>query len=241
MRLTRILSFAFALLFAGAVSAQDFEDCLNLFADGTPPVIHQTEAMQMRALCFDGFAVLHSGRSKTPIFVAERLDSIALVGAKDRQRTDKFFADARLPRSERAELDDYRGSGFDRGHLAPVGDMASEAAVAQSFSLANMIPQHSINNRKIWVNIEKATRKYVLRAAGDIYVITGPVFDGTTETIGDNHVWVPQHLFKLIYDPGTGRRWAYWLDNTDDAKIGQPITYEELVRRTGIEFMPAKS
>ncbi|MGT2489950.1 DNA/RNA non-specific endonuclease [Cupriavidus basilensis] len=57
--------------------------------------------------------------------------------------------------------------------------------MAQSFTLANVVPQYSRqNNRKAWASIEKATRKYAMRAAGDVYVITGPVFDGNVRTIG---------------------------------------------------------
>jgi endonuclease G len=82
-----------------------------------------------------------------------------------------------------------------------------------------MIPQASINNRKSWAGIEKATRKYVMRAQGDVYVITGPVFDGAPVTIGDNHIWVPRYIFKLVYDPSTNRAWAHWLENTDDARV----------------------
>jgi len=76
-----------------------------------------------------------------------------------------------------------------------------------------------------------------MRADGDVYVITGPVFDGTSHTIGDGKVWVPTHLFKLVYDPSAQRAWAHWIENTDDARAGKPISYEELVRRTGIKFL----
>ena len=68
-------------------------------------------------------------------------------------------------------------------------------------TLANVVPQYSQNNRKAWASIEKATRKYAMRAAGDIYVITGPVFDGNIRTIGNGRVWVPTYLYKLVYDP----------------------------------------
>ena len=47
--------------------------------------------------------------------------------------------------------------------------------MAQSFSLANIVPQAPMNNRKAWAGIERATRKYVMRAAGDVFVITGSV------------------------------------------------------------------
>lgn len=230
------LGIAIAPAFAGEV---EFEQCRQVFANGNPPVIHHPENLHPRSLCFSAFAVLHSGASRTPIFVAEHLNREVLLAARNNQRTNRFFADARLPRSERAELEDYQGSGFDRGHMAPAGDMATDESMAQSFSLANMVPQTPINNRKAWAGIEKATRKYVMRAAGDVFVITGPVFDGTPPTIGVNKVWVPQHLFKLVYDPATNRAWAHWLDNTDEAKVGKPISYEELVRRTGIAFLPS--
>ena len=184
---------------------------------------------------------MHSGKSHTPIYVAERLNSNVLQEAKNNQRTNKFFADARLPQAERAELNDYHASGFDRGHMAPAGDMATDNSMAQSFSLANMVPQYPVNNRKAWASIEKSTRNYIKRASGDVFVITGPVFDGTPPTIGSNHVWIPQHLFKLVYDPAANKAWVHWLDNTDEARVGKPISYEELVKRTGIEFLPRKS
>ncbi len=218
-------------------SPDDFKLCRDIFVNGIPPTIQHQETLQPRALCFNAFAVLHSGKSHTPLYVAERLNSTLLQEAKGNQRTNKFFADARLPRAERAELGDYQGSGFDRGHMAPAGDMGTDESMAQSFSLANMVPQYAVNNRKVWASIEKATRKYVMRAAGDVYVITGPVFDGTPPTIGDNHVWIPQHLFKLVYDPSSQKIWVNWVDNTNEAKVGKPISYEELVKRTGIEFI----
>ncbi len=233
--LSLILGIAANSAFA---AGNGFESCLHLFADGRTPVIQLLEEPQPRALCFDAFAVLHSGKTHTPIFVAERLNRQTLLEARDNRRTDEFYEEARLPGADRARLDDYRNSGFDRGHMAPAGDMASGEAMAQSFSLANIVPQDPVNNRIAWAGIEKATRKYIMRAPGDVYVITGPVFDGTVPTIGDDHVWVPQHLFKLVYDPATGQAWAHWLDNTATARPGKPISYEELVARTGIRFLP---
>lgn len=141
-------------------------------------------------------------------------------------RATRFFADVSLPRAERAELEDYKDSGMDRAHMTPTGDMATEESMAQSFSLANMVPQYPVNNRKSWASIEKATRKYVMRAAGDVFVMTGPVFAPNPPTIGLNKVWVPQYLFKLVYDPSTRRAWAHWYTNADDARVGKPISYE---------------
>lgn len=230
-----VLSFGLAT--TAFAAHKDFDQCRQFFANESIPVVPYQEKLKPRALCFSSFAVLHSGKSRTPIYVAERLSRQVLQDAH-KKRADKFFADARLPRSERAELDDYKGSGFDRGHMAPAADMATAEGMTQCFSLANMVPQAPVNNRKPWAGIEKATRKYIMRAAGDVFVITGPVFDGTPPTIGANRIWVPQHLFKLVYDPSTNRAWVHWLDNRDDARVGKPISYDELVRRTGINFLP---
>ena len=122
---------------ASSFALEEFSGCRQLFANGRPPAIAPRSTN--RALCYDAFAVLHSGESKTPVFVAERLNRQSIADA-DEKRTSKFFADARLRASERAELADYRESGYDRGHMAPAGDMSTAQAMAQSFSLANIVP-----------------------------------------------------------------------------------------------------
>ena len=170
--------------------------------------------------------------------VAQRLNK-ALVDDADEKRTNKFYSDARLPRDERAELDDYKRSGYSRGHMAPAGDMPSAQAMAQSFSLANMVPQSIKQNAGPWARIEQDTRRYAQRASGDVYVITGPVFSQDATTVGGNQVRVPSFLYKLIYDAQSHRAWAHWQANDDAARVSQPISYEELVRRTGIEFLPS--
>jgi len=216
-------------------NAQGFAACPQFFAGGIPPVT--PAAPKLRALCYDAFAVLHSGNTRTPVFVAQRLNR-QLVQDADEKRKDKFFADARLPRAERAELSDYKGSGYSRGHMAPAGDMPTPAAMAQSFSLANMVPQNSKQNSGPWAKIEKDTRQYALRARGDVFVITGPVFAPGAQTIGANQVAVPTHIFKLVYDTETKKAWAHWQQNADSARAGPPISYGELAQRVGMELLP---
>jgi endonuclease G len=236
MRFSIRLLTASALSWALAAPAlADFSACPQFFA-GTPPVLPATAPQKQRALCFDEFAILHSGESRTPLVVAQRLNRALLVRAKAIPRKDNFYEEARLPRDHRAFLRDYRASGLDRGHMAPAADMASENGMAQSFSLANMVPQVSKNNRGPWASIEESTRKYVYRASGDVYVLTGAVFDASVKTIGKGDVRVPSHLYKLVYDPSVQRVWAHWLPNTEEAKVSKPISLEELSRRTGINF-----
>jgi endonuclease G len=220
-------------------AGEDFSACLQFFAKGKPPVVAPRPTH--RALCYDAFAILHSGESKTPVFVAEKLNRASVADANEK-RTNKFFADARLRSAERATLEDYKNSGYDRGHLAPAGDMPTAQAMAQSFSLANMVPQAPEHNRGVWAkSVEMATRNYVRRADGDVYVITGPVYVPSiaqSPSIGPGRVRVPKYLFKLVYDQSRNRAWAFWHENNDATRASRPIGYGELVKRTGVEFLP---
>ncbi len=219
-----------ALLLSPLSAFALFEDCKDLFPKQQVPVTPQVG----RDLCFDSFAVYYSPQDKKPIYTVEKLNREQLLGPHP-QRSKQFYEEARLPFAERSLLSDYRGSGFDRGHNAPAGDMSNERAMAQSFSLANMMPQARQNNQGIWAkNVEEPTRLYAKRAAGDIYVFTGST--GSQGSIGRGHVTIPSHLFKLVYDPHKNDAWAYWIENSNDAQMSPPISYSELMVKTGIDF-----
>lgn len=215
--------------------ATNFSQCRDFFPGGEPPALRRQPGQ--RELCFNAFAVLHSGATRTPVFVVERLNRDLLQQGQGLKRGDKFYGERRLPQAERAELDDYRNSGYSRGHMAPAADMYTAEAMAQSFSLANMVPQDQTHNGGVWSKVEQDTRRYAQRARGDVYVFTGPVFEGRTATIGDNKVRVPSHLFKLVYDASTGRAWAHWQANRADTRMSEPISYEEFTRRTGMPLL----
>mgnify|MGYP003339321210 CR=1 FL=1 len=228
-RLISLIAFIGCLLAPLSAFAL-FDDCKHLFPNQNIP----TTAQAGRDLCFDSFAVYYSPQDKKPIYVVEKLNREQLLAPHPR-RTNQFYEEARLPFSERALLSDYRGSGYDRGHNAPAGDMGNERAMAQSFSLANMMPQARQNNQGIWAkNVEEPTRHYVKRAAGDIYIFTGST--GNQGSIGNSRVTIPTHLYKLVYDPSKNRAWAYWVENTNDALMTPPISYQELIEKTGIDF-----
>jgi endonuclease G len=246
--LSTFKSIVLVLSLLGVSSAfAGFENCPEFFANGAEPRLLQPTLVpaQQRELCFSGFAILHSGQSKTPIFAVEKLNKAHLLRARNVQRKDRFYEEARLPFAERGKLADYRESDahnrrYDRGHLIAAANTATKEAMAQSFSLANIVPQAPLQNRKAWTGIEKSTRKFVMRAAGDVYVFTGSSFltnsASAPDTVGA--VWVPRNLYKLVYDVSTNRAWAFWLENVDAAKVSKPISYLELVKRTGIEFLP---
>lgn len=214
-----------------------FSQCPQFFPNGQVPVSAQKP--QLRELCYEAFAILHSGETKTPVYVVQRMNRKTLQGA-NHKRADRFFADARLPVIERAELEDYKHSGYSRGHMAPAGDMHTASAMAQSFSLANMVPQSAQHNSGAWSKIEKDTRLFVQRALGDVYVFTGPVYSKDSQRMGKNQVRVPDYLFKLVFDQEGNRAWAHWQANRDGERVSRPISYEELVSRTQVEFLPGR-
>lgn len=216
-----------------------FAGCSQVFPAGQPLSVGLVHA-QWRpvALCANAYAVVYSGLTKTPLVVVERLNRQQLADARDEQRTDEFFPDPRLPHSARAELDDYKGSGLDRGHLAAAANQPDRTAMAQSFALSNMVPQDPTHNRKVWSKVESDVRKFARRAAGNVFVYSGPLFLGPKRTIGRGEVWVPSHLFKLVFDEASGRSWAYVLANTRDAQLGPPMDYPSFVRQTGWRLLP---
>ena len=235
LRLTQHLGALLLAALPFVSSAAGFADCPQFFPSGRAPTA-PAQPLQ-RKLCFSEFAVLHSGVTKTPVYVAQRLNAQMLQEGRELKRHDRFYAEARLPRAERAELEDYKRSGYSRGHMAPAGDMSTPEGKAQSFSLANMAPQDAKHNGGAWARIEKDTRRYIERARGDVFVITGPLFDGVQEAIGPNQVRVPSHFFKLVYDATNGRSWVHLQRNAADERAGPPISYEDFVHRTGLRLL----
>ncbi len=205
-------------------------------ARSAPDIVRPALAERVRELCFEGYAVLHSGISRTPLAVAERLTRARMAGAREVKREGTFYEEERLPPGERARLADYARSGFDRGHMAPSGDMATPTSMAESFSLANMVPQHPASNRCLWEGIETSLRRFA-RDEGEVYVVTGPIFAGeTVERIG-GRVLVPTSLYKAVYAPGHGAAAAYLATN-GPGMAWRTVSLVELREIAGIEAFP---
>ena len=230
------LSILGALLTSPATASQT--GCPEHFAYGqAPDFINQKLTAKLREICYSGFAVKHSGVTRTPLYAAEHLTRDRILQGKGLKRKSKFHPDENIPRSERAELHHYARSEYDRGHIAPSADMFDIKSQYECFSLANMVPQIPENNRGPWGGIESAVRM-MAKSKGDLYVVTGPIFQGgDVQQIGDA-VMVPTKLFKAIYDPQRKEAGAYLIDNTADAQP-QKVTIEELERIAGISMFPS--
>lgn len=217
--------------------ADDFTQCSQSFYGSIYPEFTNPKlSNKTQALCMDGFAVMYSGVSRTPLWSAEYLDRNRLQQAKEIDREDSFHEESRLPTSARASLSDYSGSGYDRGHLAPNADMANRSQQYDSFSLANIAPQSPRNNRYIWRNIESATR-YLTQQYGEVYTITGVAFTGKkTKQLADR-VLVPSHFFKAVYIPAINQAGVYYAPNDESERI-EVISVDELATEIGIDVLP---
>lgn len=98
-----------------------------------------------------------------------------------------------------ATLEDYKGSGYDRGHLAPAATFVNDQKkMDESFYMSNMSPQDPSFNRGIWKKMEEYERSVAIEK-DSVYVISGGVLNGKLKTIGENKVCVPEFFFKIIY------------------------------------------
>ncbi|MBG6075878.1 DNA/RNA non-specific endonuclease [Polaromonas sp. CG_9.11] len=230
----RYLVFSLKVLVSTSVLAGT--DCPQHFVAGQPPVVTNPKFQpRTQPLCFRAFAVLHSGLSRTPLYSAEYLTRKNLKNAAKLSRKDSFHAEDALPERDRAELSDYKLTGYDRGHMAPSDDFATRKAQAESFSLANMVPQSHENNIGVWSGIERMTRQ-LATTEGDIYVISGPAFiGGNLKKIGN--VLVPTHLWKVIYSPTQQRAGAYLITN-DDTRDYAVVSVSKLEKMVGLSLLP---
>lgn len=212
-------------------------NCSKHYLNSRPPIITaEKRKAQTKELCFTSFAVMHSGLSRTAFWSAEYLTAANLNQAKQMIRADNFHPEETLSAKERSELKDYRGSGYDRGHLAPNGNMPNEKAQFESFSLCNIIPQNPDNNRNLWEGIESAVRT-LAKKRGELYVITGPLFVGKQIQQIGGRVLVPSHMYKVVYDPKAKKGAAYVAENKPGMDY-VTLNIAELELKAGINFFP---
>lgn len=146
-----------------------------------------------------------------------------------------------------ARNEDYRGSGYSRGHLVPAEDLSwSEAAVRSTYMLLNAAPQLQCLNAGVWRELAVVFRTLAARSEA-AYIVTGPMFEGeATTTIGRGQVAVPTHFFKVILLIEGHRKSTYAAIVPNSAPVrGMPVesfavTIDEVERRTGLSFFPLR-
>lgn len=189
----------------------------------------------------EGYALGYSEKHEQPAWVTYKLTRDE-VKTKNASRTDDFRADPEIPTGS-ASLDDYRGSGYSRGHLAPAADMKFSAqAMSESFYLSNMSPQESSFNAGIWASLENQMRTFAVYE-GAIYIVTGPILPAEkTVTIGKNRVTVPDSYYKVVYDTTPPVKMIGFImphKNSSQSLKSFAVTVDAVEKATGLNFFSA--
>lgn len=163
-----------------------------------------------------GYTVSYNSRLNVPNWVAWELNLDKLVERES--RSDKFLPDPDLPANKAVTTDDYKHSGWDRGHMCPAGDNRWHwRAMQESFYMTNICPQNHNLNRGDWKELEEACRRWA-EQEGPIYIACGPIFyNRQPRAIG------------FIYKNTSGNRPLDSYVNSVD----------QVERITGIDFFPA--
>src|SRR5947207_1119758 len=206
----------------------------------------------------EGYVLENSLADKIPLWVCEHLGNEDLGGPLKRPDPEPFQPDPKLPAGSRAELKDYKHSGYDRGHQAPSGDETKKQSLQNdTYFLSNMVPQIGQFNQHAWERLEEMVRGWAI-ARGEAYVITGPMFYDpkeddphtatghfTIKAIGKDHVAVPTHLYKIVVLRGKSGQWRSIALVMKNQKYPKNVDYKDFVQsirwiedRTGINFMP---
>lgn len=202
----------------------------------------------------ESYVTSYDPRNRTAAWVIEQLNPETLTGPSDRKCCE-FKEDDTVHVYHRATNADYRGTGFDRGHLAAAANHKwSQKAMDDTFYLSNVAPQNSHMNQHAWNNLEKYSRS-LTKHYMNVFVCTGPLYlprqeaDGKMyvkyQVVGKNHVAVPTHFFKvLILEKARGEveLRSYVMPNMPvDEKIPLErflVPIESIERASGLLFVP---
>lgn len=180
---------------------------------------------------------------KTPYWVAWELTKEETYG--DEQRSDKFFPDPALP-EPRTEYWAYSGTGYNRGHMAPAGDMRWDAtAMQESFYMSNTCPQNQELNDGDWNELENKCRRWA-RKYKRVHIICGPVYrTRSPRRIGKQSVALPDGFYKVVYvEKGKNEVPTMMGFLFSQKNAGQPldrylVAVDDIEELVGFDFFPA--
>ncbi|MFM7710282.1 MAG: DNA/RNA non-specific endonuclease [Ferruginibacter sp.] len=184
-----------------------------------------------------GFSLCYHESHEQASWVAYELTAAETIGTY--KRTDRFFEDPFVKTGSASDID-YKGSGFDRGHLAPAADMGwSAESMIASFYYSNMSPQLPGFNRGIWKSLEELIRTWA-RQYTAIQVVTGPVLEKDLPTIGIHQVRVPRYYYKVILwnDPLKPKAIGFLMANQSSKELLSrlAVSVDQVEKWTGIDF-----
>ncbi|WP_045728691.1 DNA/RNA non-specific endonuclease [Xanthomonas sp. GPE 39] len=232
-------SCAVLLALFAAHAANAATGCPALYADGQAPTVDASISARTTEVCHTEYVLLASGVTKGPLYSAEHLTDQQVAGAEKIGRVGSFHDETAIPVADRSRSSDYTNSGYDRGHMTPAGDASTISSEKETFSMANVVPQNHVLNTGEWARIEEQVRQMATQR-GEIYVVTGPVFDsGTHSGIGNDNVQVPDAVWKAVYVPDVGA--AAYLCVNDSSIQCEVVSINDLIAMTKLDPFPSLS
>ena len=154
------------------------------------------QGTQSQILQYTGHTLSYNSSTRLPNWVAYELTREEAHGNNPRNGTFEQDPQARGPQANR---DDYRNSGWDRGHMAPAGDMKwSTDAMEDTYYFTNICPQNHELNTGDWNDLEIQCRKWA-KKYGSVYIVSGPIVtDNTHGKLGRSKIVIPDKFFKVL-------------------------------------------
>jgi endonuclease G len=219
-----------ALLFQGAPRAHDAANYETWF----------------RILRNDGFILGYSDLRGNPLWVEYALTPLP-ENEPSLKRPNRFETDWRS--INRVSHDSYQQSGYDRGHMAPnyaISRLYGKEGQVDSFLMTNISPQKSKLNQRVWQRLEEVEIQHFAKRFGKVWVITGPVFNGTIERLkSDWTVEIPDAFYKIyIAKPNPNTHpiaLGFVIPQTVKGKepLMQFVTsVDHIEAQTGLDFFP---
>lgn len=186
--------------------------------------------------------VYFNNQHRIPNCVAYELTNtqVSMANAPDAEKRENYQFNKDENAKSCPDWWEYKGSGYDRGHMAPAMDMRwNKTAMRECFYMTNMCPQLHELNDGAWRHMEEAIHNWG-RKNDRLVIFTGPVLSSNRKTTGKNHdITVPNKFFKIVYAPLTKRAIAFVMENRDLEKswTNYATTIDEVERLTGIDFL----
>lgn len=185
------------------------------------------------------FKVHYDPKLRLPRYVEYTLKREHLTH-KTGKRKDHFIVDPQLEamRLPLSTPEEYKKTGYDRGHLAPAADFSfSQEANDETFVMSNMAPQTKKLNRGAWLILEKQVRRW---ACGEekLRVITGPLFSARDPQLPSG-LTIPQRFFKIIVDetpPRKARGYIYHQQDPKNVMDDRIVPIRRIEEESGIRF-----
>lgn len=200
--------------------------------------VAEPQGMKSELVRYTGFNISFNPSTHNPNYAAWVLTADETRGTH--KRINNFRQDEMVYGS--ATPDDYRRSGYDRGHLVPAADQKwSKEAMEDCFYLTNICPQDKSLNSGAWNTLEELSRNWARRDSA-LVIIAGPIYNtATPRRIGKTGVAVPDAFFKVIAAPHLSRprAIAYIFPNMKSpGKLEDyAMTVDQVEQITGLDFL----